>query len=264
MNSFSEELRNARESRNITLADISKKTRIGNRYLQAIEQGTFDVLPQTYVRAFIKAYAEAIGLNAAEVMHKYDIQSTPEHKQETAASTEDIRLYLKPERVNEELKQNRRSRVRIFTITAVLVVAALSFYLLNYFETITPRKTVEETSFQEVVKNQEKIQPAVVNDSLDTTTVAKIQSPKIDSLVLRIVSSDSVWITIIRDSLPPRSGYMLNGRYRTYVARKSFHLSLSDGGAVKLILNGMELPSLGERGKRIRNYKISAENILKK
>ena len=86
MNSFSEELRNARESKNITLADISKLTRISNKYLQAIEQGTFDVLPQTYVRAFIKAYAEAIGLNAAEVLRKYDIQSTPEHKQETAGN----------------------------------------------------------------------------------------------------------------------------------------------------------------------------------
>lgn len=264
MNSFSEELRNARESKNITLADISKQTRISIKYLQAIEQGTFDVLPQTYVRAFIKAYAEAIGLNAAEVMHKYDIQSTPEHKQETAASTEDIRLYLKPERVDEELKQNRRSRVRIFGITAAIVLAAGSFYLLNYFESVTPRKPVEETSFQEVVKNQEKIQLPAIVDSIDTSTVTKVQSPKIDSLVLRIVSSDSVWLTIIRDSLPPRSGYMLSGRYRTYVAKKSFHVSLSDGGSVKLILNGVDLPSLGERGKRIRNFKISADNILKK
>lgn len=264
MNSFSEELRNARESKNITLADISKQTRISNKYLQAIEQGTFDVLPQTYVRAFIKAYAEAIGLNAADVMHKYDIQSTPEQKQETAASTDDIRLYLKPERVDEELKQNRRSRVRIFSITAVLAFTAVSFYLLNYFDSIAPKKPVEETSFQEVLKSQEKIQPTAIIDSVDTTTVSAIQTPVIDSLVLRIVSSDSVWLTIIRDSLPPRSGYMLSGRYRTYVAKKSFHVSLSDGGMVKLILNGVELPPLGERGKRIRNFKISAENILKK
>lgn len=263
MNSFSEELRNARESKNITLADISKLTRISNKYLQAIEQGTFDVLPQTYVRAFIKAYAEAIGLNAAEVMHKYDIQSTPEHKQETAASTDDIRLYLKPEKVDKELKENRRSRVRIFSITAVIIVAVAAFYFLNYFETLPPHKPVKETSFQEVVKSQEKPKPKIIIDSVDTTAVVKIKPSKIDSLVLRIVSSDSVWITIIRDSLPPRSGYMLSGRYRTYVAKKSFYVSLSDGGIVKLILNGVELPSLGERGKRIRNLKISADNLKK-
>ncbi len=264
MNSFSNELRTARESKNITLADISKRTRISNKYLQAIEQGTFDVLPQTYVRAFIKAYAEAIGLDPMAVMHQYDVQSTPEQKLETAASTNDIRLYLKPERVDEELKQNRRSRVRIFTITAIVIVTAISFYLLNYFDTISPSNTVEEISFQEVIKNQESTKPTVAIDSVDSASVAKNRSPKIDSLVLRIVSSDSVWITIIRDSLPPRSGYMLSGRYRTYIARQSFYLSLSDGGVVKLFLNGIELPSLGEKGKRIRNLKISADNILKK
>jgi transcriptional regulator with XRE-family HTH domain len=264
MNSFSEELRNNREAKNITIADISKHTRISNKYLQAIEQGTFDVLPQTYVRAFIKAYAEAIGLNATEVLHKYDIQSTPEQKQETAASTDDIRLYLKPEKVDKELKQNRRSRVQIFTITALLIVAAAAFYFLNYFDTLPPLNPVKETSFQEVVKSQEKLQPTVILDSIDTTAVVNILPPKIDSLVLRIASSDSVWITIIRDSLPPRSGYMLSGRYRTYVAKKYFYISVSDGGVVKLILNGIELPSIGEKGKRIRNVKISAENILKK
>ncbi len=264
MNSFSEELRNARESKNITLSDISKQTRISIKYLQAIEQGTFDVLPQTYVRAFIKAYAEAIGLNGVEVMHKYDIQSTPEHKQETAASTDDIRLYLKPEKVDDELKQNRRSRVLIFSITTIIIVTSLLFYLLNYFEALAPHKPIKETPFQEVVKSQEKVRPVAIIDSVDTTAVVKIQTPKIDSLVLRIVSSDSVWITIIRDSLPPRSGYMLSGRYRTYVAKKTFYISLSDGGVVKLVLNGIELPTLGERGKRIRNFKISADNILKK
>ncbi|HAP36200.1 MAG TPA: hypothetical protein DCQ28_09765 [Bacteroidetes bacterium] len=264
MNSFSEELRNTREAKNITIADIAKHTRISNKYLQAIEQGTFDVLPQTYVRAFIKAYAEAIGLNAAEVLHKYDIQSTPEQKQETAASTDDIRLYLKPEKVDKELKENRRSRVQIFTITALFIVAAAVFYFLNYFETLPPLNPVKETSFQEVVKSQEQLQPTAIRDSIDTAAVVNILPPTIDSLVLRIVSSDSVWITIIRDSLPPRSGYMLSGRYRTYVAKKHFYVSVSDGGVVKLILNGIELPSIGERGKRIRNVKISAENILKK
>jgi hypothetical protein len=57
---------------------------------------------------------------------------------------------------------------------------------------------------------------------------------------------------------------MLTGRYRTYAAQKAFYISLSDGGAVKLFLNGIELPSIGEKGKRIRNMKISADNILKK
>lgn len=262
MNPFSEEFRKERESKNITLADISHKTRINIKYLQAIEQGAFDILPQTYVRAFIKAYAEAIGITASEALKKYDIHSTPEHKEETANIKDEARLYLRPEAADEQLKKEKNARALMVTTALAVAALLIVFYLLNYFGSVVPSKPTKETAFQEVVKEQEKLQPvAAVVDSVDTTKIAKIEIPKADSLVLRVIATDSVWLTIIRDSLPPRSGYMLRGRYRTYVAKKGFYLSLSDAAAVKLILNGIELPALGEPGKRIRNIKINADDL---
>ncbi len=264
MNHFSEELRKERESKHITLSDISQKTRISIKYLQAIEQGAFDILPQTYVRAFIKAYAEAIGVNAAEALKKYDIHSTPEHKQETANTKDEGRLHLRPEVADEQLKKEKRGRTIVVSAGLVVAGILLALFLLNYFNTVVPLKQIQETAFQDVVKEQEKLQPsAAVVDSVDSTKIANIETPNVDSLVLRLVATDSVWITIIRDSLPPRRGYMLRGRYRTYVAKKAFYVSLSDGAAIKLLLNGNELPALGEKGKRVRNVKISADNLLR-
>ena len=62
MNTFSDELQKERVAKDISLADISKKTHINIKYLEAIEQGSFDILPQTYIRAFIREYALVIGL----------------------------------------------------------------------------------------------------------------------------------------------------------------------------------------------------------
>ncbi len=223
MNPFSEEFRKERESKNITLSDISHKTRINIKYLQAIEQGAFDILPQTYVRAFIKAYAEAIGITAEEALKKYDIHSTPEHKEETANIRDEARLYLRPEVADEQLKKEKNARVVMVTAALGVAVILTVLFLLNYFDSVVPSKPAKETAFQEVVKEQEKLQPvAAAVDSVDTTRTAKIEVPKVDSLVLRVIATDSVWITIIRDTLPPRSGYMLRGRYRTYVANKGF------------------------------------------
>ena len=73
MNTFSDELRKERVSRDISLQDISVRTRINIRYLEAIEQGSFDILPQTYVRAFLREYAQTVGIEPAEVLRKYDI-----------------------------------------------------------------------------------------------------------------------------------------------------------------------------------------------
>ena len=53
-------LRDKRELKRISLSDISAFTRINQRFLEAIESGNFSVLPQTYVRAFLREYAEAV------------------------------------------------------------------------------------------------------------------------------------------------------------------------------------------------------------
>lgn len=268
MNPFSQELKNAREARQLTLADISQQTRIHIKYLQAIEQGTFDVLPQTYVRAFIKAYAETVGMSAVEALRQYDIHSTPEHRSETAAVKDEAHISARPEQTDRELQQEKR--VRVATISAVIVIGVivLAFFLMNYFDTVVPSQTVKETSFQDIVKEQEQVLPAAaVADTADTTAALPVKSPeppKPDSLVLRIISSDSVWITINRDNQPQRSGYMLDGRYRTYTAKKSFMLSISNGGVVRMLLNGKELPPAGKRGERVRNLKITADDLPKK
>ncbi len=261
MNPFSEELRKERESKHITLSDIAVKTRINIRYLQAIETGAFDVLPQTYVRAFIKAYAEAIGMNSSDALKKYDIHSTPEHKRETETTMDEARIYLRPDVAERELQQEKK--VRMITISAVIAasVIVLTVFLLNYFETVLPSQTVSENSFQDVVREQEEAQPQKASDSASVQPAATaVQAP--DSLVLRLIATDSVWITIVRDNLPPRTGYMLQGRYRTYVAKKEFLLSLSDAGAARLLLNGKEIPPIGEKGKRIRNAKITADQLV--
>ncbi|MFZ4621279.1 MAG: RodZ domain-containing protein [Bacteroidota bacterium] len=262
MNHFSEELRKEREAKNITLAEIAHQTRINIKYLQAIDQGAFDILPQTYVRAFIKAYAEAIGMDASQILKVYDIHSTPEHRQENASVRDEAKLNYRTASTDNELKKEKQNRSMIVLAGLAVATLLIALFLYNYFTEVVPANNVKETSFQEVVKEQEKAKPVpVAVDSVDTVKTAKQNLPKPDSLVLRIVASDSVWISISHDSLPIRSGYMLRGRYRTYTAKKEFNISVSDGGAVRFLLNGKEIQPLGSKGKRVKNARITAEQL---
>ncbi|MBD2870670.1 helix-turn-helix domain-containing protein [Paenibacillus arenilitoris] len=65
-------LQNAREKRGLSLDDIQETTKIRKRYLEAIESGDHTVLPGPfYVRAFVKNYSEAVGLDPDEVLRLY-------------------------------------------------------------------------------------------------------------------------------------------------------------------------------------------------
>ena len=65
-------LKEAREQRNMSLDDLQEITKIQKRYLIAIEQGNYVIMPgKFYVRAFIRQYAEAVGLDPDELFEQY-------------------------------------------------------------------------------------------------------------------------------------------------------------------------------------------------
>jgi cytoskeletal protein RodZ len=65
-------LSEARIARGFTLEDVERETRIARRYLEALEREEFSVLPApVYCRAFLRTYAQFLGLNAGEVLRLY-------------------------------------------------------------------------------------------------------------------------------------------------------------------------------------------------
>ncbi|WP_408635042.1 RodZ domain-containing protein [Paenibacillus phocaensis] len=90
-----QQLREARLARGLSLDDVQEMTKIRKRYLEAIEMGDYKVLPGSfYVRAFIKTYAETVGLDADELL--------AEHRQNVPSTA--------PEPTMEPVIQKRRSR----------------------------------------------------------------------------------------------------------------------------------------------------------
>ena len=66
--SVGQQLRRAREARNLTLDDVASQTRIPIRHLRAIEDSNWDELPAvTYTIGFGRSYANAVGLDGAEI-----------------------------------------------------------------------------------------------------------------------------------------------------------------------------------------------------
>ena len=51
---FAEELKEARTKSQLTLQHIASKTRIDLKFLEYMEKGNFNFLPDLYIKAFIK------------------------------------------------------------------------------------------------------------------------------------------------------------------------------------------------------------------
>ncbi|MBD3109372.1 helix-turn-helix domain-containing protein [Bacillus sp. AGMB 02131] len=65
-------LKAAREANGLSLDDLQQLTKIQKRYLVGIENGDYGMMPgKFYVRAFIKQYAEAVGLDPESLFEQY-------------------------------------------------------------------------------------------------------------------------------------------------------------------------------------------------
>lgn len=72
MHELGQLLKEERLKKGITLEDLQETTKIRKRYLEAIEEGNYKILPGNfYVRAFVKNYAEAVGLDPNELLRLY-------------------------------------------------------------------------------------------------------------------------------------------------------------------------------------------------
>jgi cytoskeleton protein RodZ len=70
--SFGAWLRHQREARSVSMREIADNSKISLRYLEALEQDRFDVLPApVFARGFLREYARVVGLNPDEVVNLY-------------------------------------------------------------------------------------------------------------------------------------------------------------------------------------------------
>ena len=78
-------IRMLREQKGLTLRQIADSTKVGTRYLECIEEETFQKLPaRAYIRGFLMLYARALGCEpermAGDYLKRYDAVMKPVKK----------------------------------------------------------------------------------------------------------------------------------------------------------------------------------------
>jgi cytoskeletal protein RodZ len=127
MSDLGTRLKEARQARGVSLREIATSTKISVVTLEALERNDFARLPGgIFSRAFVRAYALAVGVEPEEAVNEFLVEFTrwekdAERTKKRPEITPDDRVFL----------ERQRSALR--TLRAVLVVAAvLTLGTLSY------------------------------------------------------------------------------------------------------------------------------------
>lgn len=145
MAELGEELRRERERRNLTFKDVEQALHIKTTYLEAIEDGNYDVIPgRVYVKGFIRNYGNYLDLDGDRLVtayqnqvgdidtfsvrpvSRYKVQSKP-----TLVQSEYAEYQTTKKRMSLETRQRKRQRsiVQERIILGVILLCMAVFLL---------------------------------------------------------------------------------------------------------------------------------------
>lgn len=125
MSEIGETLRQARMRARIDVSEIEAKTKIRAKYLRALENEEWGLLPgQTFVKSFLRTYAQALGLDAKALLEEYRLS----HETPNESTLEPI--VSSPQRSRSRVPGGGRSpggpsRAYIALVGVVVLVIAL-------------------------------------------------------------------------------------------------------------------------------------------
>ena len=116
-------LREARLRQRIDISEIESETKIRAKYLRALENEEWDLLPgPTYVKSFLRTYAEALGLDGKLLIEEYKLR----HERLSDVEMQPIRPPGTRDR-----RRRRRGGGRGIAVLAVLAATVAGLYALG-------------------------------------------------------------------------------------------------------------------------------------
>src|SRR5690554_2303288 len=262
-----EKLKKAREEKEYTLEDVRDSIKIRIRYLKAIEENNFEEIPgKAYIRAFIKSYAEYLGLDVVELIEEYE-QKLLEEKKKREEELE------KEEGQKKDFLHNKTviTSLIIIIIMIVLAFVVYSIFLLNdscnemngmpsdqYVLPVTQEidsnsgLSSEELSQgnHEVNELEEIIEETPIDRQIINNAEEDIDEDLNDSInaikEIEITARERTWIRISVDGEEKYEGIMEKGDSKNYAGNKFLEMRIGNAAGI-IVKNGDEV--IGPWGK---------------
>jgi hypothetical protein len=214
-------LREARLRQELDFPALEERTKIRSKYLRALEDERFDMLPApTYVKGFLRSYAEALGLDGQPFVDEYN----------SRFAVDDDVVVRATRRVPAPRSRDRQARESRMAVVALLAIAVLTALVIAAWRFGGP---------------EEEGVPGLGPQGPATAPVG--QSAGRVNLVVRARDGAS-WMEVRRGSVAGRllySGTLERGQRKTFTGRQALQLALAAPGNVTVRVNGnrQELPA---------------------
>lgn len=239
MASLGQELKQEREKRGISLEEISRVTRIGLRFLQAIENDNFEALPGGFFnKAFLRAYLNYLGLDEKAILDRYQ------------------HLWRQAEVLSGRKEAEIEGAVKSFPWAKIVsliffLAVGLGFLFLLFQLRPKPEPTITRATI---------VEPAVLPPEVVEKKEEKKAFPP-NEINLKIDFIERTWIQVYVDGSLRLDGIKNPGDTFEATASQELLIHLGNAGGLSYTLNGFRGKRFGRSGAVVKNIRITLENL---
>lgn len=259
---FSAELKSTREESGLTIQDIFESTRININFLEAIESGRFDILPDVYIRLFLRKYGQEIGLDPDDILRRYEsaggrlprIPAPVAPPRPSAPADEAIRDAGEtpdeappvPSRAGMRPRASSRPTSRAFTVAGIaggaLAIAAVAF-VSSRPDTPPPAPSAGSAEAPAAPARDRSYRVTIPNADAHGDSI---------SLEVSAVARASVSLAIDGESEFQRT--VTIGDHFVWNAGSRFVMEIDRADALEIVLQGWRLPLNAKPESRLKLF----------
>ena len=279
------DLKAERERQGLTIQDIERETSIRAAYIQALEQGDYNALPnEVYVKGFIRSYAGFLHMDTEKLVQEYreaihgaDVGPIQKANPETTSLVNESAPFSSGSDFRERVEKSSKKQMIFMAVATVVIAFVGSIY---YFFGDDPNAEKPTQTAQQNVAQQPQTQaaqnpvsgqnPQAQNSASTQNGQAAAQQPvqTIGNTANASAGQADVtakftgrcWIQAIADGKVIYEGTVEANQTLRWTGKKEVIVTAGNAGAIDVTYNGQHVGKLGKEGivveKKFSNGKI--------
>ena len=261
--SIGKRLKETREEKNISLRVVQDNLKIRTRYLEALENDNFDIIPgEAYVRAFIKSYANFLGIDHQELLSEYQKLKNQENQ-------------LFEEMDEKETESSFRTRNKtllssIIILILIIIIAFLAYYIFNIrtneiglqSNSNLSNNTVDIFTDREdnnMLKNNH-FDISVIEDNIgdneeqliDKEVEVLFEEDTEEYKELELIVTEESWLQLLVDGENVFEGTLYKGDSRIYKYKNNISLKIGNAAGIQVKKDNELYGPWGERSEVVK------------
>ena len=234
---FGERLKREREMREVSLKEVTTATRIGSRFLEALENEDWEKLPGgIFNRGFVRSVARYLGLDEENLLAEYDL----------AHGEQNLPV---PQAYENKIPRPPLWVPLLVVLAALAALGGLIAGGIYGWRHYAAHRAAKRSAAFSLMPAQQQGQAGAAPIAEETgAPINSAASASAAPLDLAVSASAATRLRVLADGALQLDAEFTAGETRHFSAKKLFEVTAADSSAVLLELNGQAMPPVGTPG----------------